>query len=161
MGKKFIAAYFFVFVFQSCLMAQEKVNNNGVNRPKMVVGIVVDQMRWDYLYRYFNLYGNGGFRRLLLKGYSFENTFIPYTPTVTAAGHACIYTGSVPAIHGIVGNDWIERENGQRMYCTQDKSVNPVGTFSALGQMSPRNLLTTTIGDELRLATNFKSRVYG
>ncbi|MDB5112611.1 MAG: Type phosphodiesterase / nucleotide pyrophosphatase, partial [Mucilaginibacter sp.] len=65
-------------------------------RPKLVVGIVVDQMRWDYLYRFYSRYGNGGFKRLLNEGFSCENTNIDYIPTVTAAGHTCIYTGSVP-----------------------------------------------------------------
>src|SRR5690242_15883543 len=75
------------------------------DRPKIVVGIVVDQMRWDFLYRYYDRYlDNGGFKRLLNKGFSCENTMIPYAPTITACGHAGIYTGSVPAIHGIIGN---------------------------------------------------------
>ncbi|MEP7165289.1 MAG: alkaline phosphatase PafA [Ferruginibacter sp.] len=148
------------------LSAQQKVNNtpafnNGIERPKLVVGLVIDQMRWDYLYRYTNRYGNGGFKRLLQQGYSFENTFIPYTPAVTGPGHTCLYTGSVPAIHGIVGNDWIERDSGKIMYCAQDRSVNTVGSFSNQGQMSPKNMLVTTVGDELRMATNFRSRVYG
>ena len=152
------------FSMVSCLWAQQNVAavyNNGIERPKLVVGLVIDQMRWDYLYRYFNRYGSGGFKRLLQKGYSFENTFIPYTPAVTAVGHSCLYTGSIPAIDGIVGNDWIERITGKHMYCTDDKSVNTVGSFSNQGQMSPRNLLVTTVGDELRLATNFRSRVFG
>jgi predicted AlkP superfamily pyrophosphatase or phosphodiesterase len=161
MGKKLFAAFFSFFLLIVTVKAQEKLNNNGTNRPRLVVGIVIDQMRWDYLYRYYNLYGNGGFKRLMQDGYNYENTIIPYTPTVTAVGHTCIYTGSVPAIHGIVNNDWIDRETGKKMYCTQDKSVTSVGTFSLQGQMSPKNLLVTTIGDELRLATNFKSRVYG
>lgn len=135
--------------------------NNGIDRPKLVIGIVVDQMRWDYLYRYYNKYSEGGFKRLLNKGFSFENTMLPYTPAVTGAGHACLYTGSVPAVHGIVGNEWIERSTGEYMYCAQDKTVQTVGSFSNQGQMSPRNMLTTTVGDELRLATNFKSRVFG
>lgn len=134
--------------------------NNGIQRPKVIVGLVIDQMRWDYLYRYYNRYGNGGFKRLIEKGFSFENTFIPYTPAVTAAGHTCIYTGSVPSIHGVVGNDWVEKD-GTIMYCTQDRSVTGVGSNSTQGQMSPRNMLVTTVGDELRLATNFKSRVFG
>ena len=133
-----------------------------VARPKLVVGLVVDQMRWDYLYRYSDMYGTGGFKRLLSQGFSCENTFIPYTPTVTAAGHTCIYTGSVPAIHGIVANDWIDRETGIYMYCAKDTTVMPVGTTSIReGQMSPRNMLTNTIGDELKLATNFRSKVIG
>src|SRR5215204_2881189 len=128
-------------------------------RPKLVVGIVVDQMRWDYLYRYYDRYKENGFKRMLNEGFSCENTFINYIPTVTAIGHSTIYTGSVPAIHGIAGNDFIIQATGKRMYCTEDSSATTVGSTSAAGKMSPRNLLTTTIGDELRLATNFKSKV--
>lgn len=131
-------------------------------RPKLVVGLVIDQMRWDYLYRYSDRYKpDGGFKRLLKQGFSNENTLIPYTPTVTACGHTCIYTGSVPAIHGITGNTWYQRSAGKVRYCTEDKTVQTVGSSSASGQMSPRNLLVTTIGDELRLATNFRSKVIG
>ncbi|MDB5276472.1 MAG: alkaline phosphatase family protein [Ferruginibacter sp.] len=133
-----------------------------VQRPKLVVGIVVDQMRWDYLYRYYNRYAaDGGFKRLMGKGFSCENTFIPYTPAVTACGHTAIYTGSVPAIHGITGNDWWDYDLNKYLYCTDDDSVKTVGSNTELGKMSPHNLLVTTIGDELRLATNFKSKVIG
>lgn len=130
-------------------------------RPKLVVGIVVDQMRWDYLYRYANRYGSGGFNRLLNEGFTCENTQIPYIPTFTAAGHTGIYTGSVPAIHGIAGNDFIIQATGKHLYCTQDTTVKTVGADSKTGEMSPVNLLTTTITDELKLATNFKSKVIG
>ncbi|WP_295653181.1 alkaline phosphatase PafA [uncultured Mucilaginibacter sp.] len=131
-------------------------------RPKLVVGIVVDQMRWDYLYRYYDRYqDNGGFKRLLNEGFSCENTNVDYIPTVTAAGHTCIYTGSVPALHGIAGNDFIVQATGKSMYCTEDTSVRTVGSTSAAGQMSPRNMLTNTITDELRLSTNFRSKVIG
>ncbi|WP_313376335.1 alkaline phosphatase PafA [Chishuiella sp.] len=132
-----------------------------VNRPKLVVGIVVDQMRWDYLYRYQDRYSNGGFKRLLNEGFSSENTYIPYIPTVTAIGHSSIYTGSVPAIHGIAGNDFIIQATGQEMYCTQDDSVTGVGATSKAGKMSPKNLLVSTVTDQLRLATNFRSKVIG
>jgi len=118
-------------------------------------------MRWDYLHRYKERYSQGGFNRLLNKGFSYDNAHIPYIPSVTAAGHACIYTGSVPAIHGIVGNDWIDREINSYMYCASDRNVLPVGTHSMQGQMSPRNMLTTSIGDELRLSNNFRSKVFG
>src|SRR5947209_15706409 len=91
-----------------------------VPRPKLVVGIVVDQMRWDYLYRFYNQYGNDGFKRLLREGFTCENAFIPYTPTVTAAGHTCVYTGSVPSLHGIVGNSWYDKEQKKEVYCTED-----------------------------------------
>lgn len=133
-----------------------------IQRPKLVVGIVVDQMRWDYLYRYYDRYEpNGGFKRMLNQGFTCENTMIPYTPTVTACGHSTIYTGAVPAISGITGNFWWDREQMRSVYCTEDKSVNTVGSNSALGKMSPKNMLVTTICDELRLATNFKSKVIG
>ena len=130
-------------------------------RPKLVVGIVVDQMRWDYLYRYYSRYGSGGFKRLLNEGFSCENTNIDYIPTVTAAGHTAIYTGSVPALHGIAGNDFIIQATGKSMYCTDDSTVRSVGAVSDAGKMSPRNLLTTTVTDELRLATNFHSKTIG
>lgn len=133
-----------------------------VNRPKLVVGIVVDQMRWDYLYRYYSRYGNGGFKRLLGEGFSCENTFINYLPSYTAVGHSTIFTGSVPAIHGITGNDWIEQLTGMHMYCTEDTTVTTVGAPNSVeGQMSPRNLLVTTVTDELRMATNYQSKVVG
>lgn len=130
-------------------------------RPRLVVGLVVDQMRWDYLYRYYDRYQSSGFKRLLNEGFTCENTQVNYIPTVTAAGHTCIYTGSVPALHGIAGNDFIVQATGRSMYCTEDTSVQTVGSTSKAGQMSPRNLLTTTVTDELKLATNFRSKVIG
>ncbi|HEY4061037.1 MAG TPA: alkaline phosphatase PafA [Puia sp.] len=130
-------------------------------RPKLVVGIVVDQMRWDYLYRYYDRYGADGFRRLLGEGLSCENTYISHLPSYTAVGHSTIFTGSVPSIHGIAGNDWIDQATGRSQYCTADSTVQPVGGTAPAGNMSPRNLLATTITDELMLATNFRSRVVG
>ena len=143
-----------------CSNAQK--TNTELQRPKLVVGIVVDQMRWDYLYRFYNLFAaNGGFKRMLTQGFSCENTMIPYTPTVTAAGHSCIYTGSVPAVDGIVGNMWYDKIKGKAVYCADDDSVTTVGAKDAAGKMSPRSLITTTVGDELRIATNFQSKVIG
>src|SRR5690606_35427362 len=130
-------------------------------RPKLVVGIVVDQMRWDYLYRYYDRYGNDGFKRMINEGFSADNTNIDYVPTVTAIGHTTIYTGSVPSIHGIAGNDFIINATGETMYCTEDSTVSTVGSTSDAGKMSPRNLLASTITDELKLATNFRSKVIG
>lgn len=130
-----------------------------VARPKLVVGMVVDQMRWDYLYRFYSRYGQGGFKRLLHDGFSAENTLIPYTPTLTACGHSSIYTGSVPAINGIIGNNWFDPQLGRDVYCVEDKSVSTVGSKSKAGLMSPKNLLVTTVTDELRMATNFRSKV--
>ena len=132
----------------------------GPIRPKLVVGMVVDQMRLDYIYRYQSRYGENGFKRILREGFSCENTFIPYAQTVTAAGHACVYTGSVPAINGIMGNEWYDRSRKRYVYCTEDSDVSIVGTGKG-GPMSPKNLKTTTITDELEMATNFRSKVVG
>jgi len=136
------------------------VKSSDVPRPKLVVGIMVDQMRWDYLYRYYERYGNGGFKRMLNEGFSCENAYINYVPSVTGIGHSTVYTGSVPAIHGITGNDWIIQATGKTMYCAEDSTVSTVGSDSEpAGKMSPKNLLVTTMTDELRLATNFRSKV--
>lgn len=131
----------------------------GVERPKIVVGLVVDQMRWDYLYHYRDSYGEGGLRRLVDEGFSCENTMINYLPTVTAIGHTSVYTGSVPALHGIAGNNFIE--DGVNKSSCGDETVQTVGSNTNKGQSSPHNLLAATIGDELKLATDFKARVYG
>src|SRR5687767_13426130 len=133
-------------------------NGQPVQRPKLIVGIVVDQMRWDYLYRFNDRYSPDGFKRMLNEGFSCENTFIPYTPTYTAAGHASVYTGSVPSLNGIIGNNWFNHALKRVVYCTEDFSVQSVGSASAAGKMSPKNMWSTTITDELRLATNFKSK---
>lgn len=131
----------------------------GVERPKLVVGIVVDQMRWDYLYRYYDLYGDGGFKRLMSEGFNCENTMINYVPSITAVGHASIFTGTVPSVHGIAANSFFM--NGKVTYCCADSTVRGVGSSTKAGMMSPRNMLTTTIGDELKIATGFKSKVIG
>ena len=152
-----------VIVSQFPLIALTQANNaNSINRkPKLVVGLVIDQMRWDFLYRYNDLYIAGGFKRLLKDGFSCENTLIPYMPTYTAPGHTCVYTGSMPAIHGIIGNNWFDKPTGTGVYCTEDDAVETLGSNTFAGKMSPKNLWATTITDELRLATNFKSKVIG
>ena len=127
------------------------------SRPKLVVGLVVDQMRWDYLYNY--QWGEGGFKTLLQDGYLCNNTIIDYVPTVTAAGHASIYTGTTPAFHGIAGNNFML--NGRNVTSVQDDSERGIGGNDKTRGKSPRNLITTTIADQLQLATNFKSRAVG
>lgn len=155
-----VIAVVFLGVLQTS--AQKKEVKKEVERPKLVVGLVIDQMRWDYLYRFESKYGEGGFRRLLGDGYSLNNVHINYIPTVTAIGHTSIYTGSVPSIHGIAGNNWVDKSTGKSIYCTSDDTVKPVGSTSDKnGQHSPRNLWSTTISDQLRLATNFQSKVVG
>lgn len=154
MLRKLVFSLIFLIGSSPFLFAQQ-------NKPKLVVGLVIDQMRWDYLYRYNALYGPNGFKRLLSQGFSNENTFIPYTPTYTAVGHTCVYTGSVPALTGIIGNNWFDKTTGRGVYCTDDSTVRTVGSTTTAGRMSPANMWTTTITDELRLSNNFKSKVIG
>ncbi|MDB5264318.1 MAG: alkaline phosphatase family protein [Adhaeribacter sp.] len=158
---KLILFLYFALIISASAQKKTRKNAAALPRPKLVVGLMVDQMRWDFLYRYYDRYQDNGFKRMLNEGFTCENTNIDYLPTVTAIGHSTVYTGSVPALHGIAGNDFIIQATGKTMYCTEDASVAPVGTTAAAGKMSPRNLLTSTITDELRLATNFRSKVIG
>jgi predicted AlkP superfamily pyrophosphatase or phosphodiesterase len=128
-------------------------------RPKLVVGIVVDQMRPDYITRFWDKLGNGGFKRLVNEGYNCKNTQYNYAPTHTGPGHASIYTGTTPSYHGITGNDWFDLKVMDTVNCVSDPNVIPVGTNSWEGKSSPSRLLTSTITDELRLATHMKSKV--
>ncbi|MEY2830384.1 MAG: hypothetical protein RIQ33_2242 [Bacteroidota bacterium] len=153
--KKYFALFNLVFAFNLLANAQE------LKRPKLVVGIVVDQMRYDYLYRYWNKYGDGGFKRLIKQGVNCENVHYNYMPTYTGPGHSSIYTGTTPSVHGITGNNWWSKINNKETYCADDSTVYGVGTNTKAGKMSPRNLVTTTITDELKLATNFTSKIIG
>ena len=160
MMKKIKVISFLSMALLGCGTASAQQSNAAaIERPKLVVCIVVDQMRWDYLYRYQKRYTDGGFKRLLGEGFSCENTMIPYVPSVTAIGHTCIYTGSVPSIHGIAGNNFVK--DGKKVYCTDDDSVKPVGTTSVAALMSPRNLWVSTIGDEMKIASNGRAKVVG
>jgi len=153
-----------VLLVLACVVLEAQTTTTQIKkleRPKLVVGIVIDQMRWDFLYRYNDKYEKGGFKRLLNEGFACENTMINYIPSVTAIGHTTIFTGSVPAIHGIAGNEWYDPRTGKSTYCTDDSTVQAVGTTNKGNQMSPHNLLATTITDELMLATNFQSKVVG
>ena len=150
-----------VFMFAMlCLTLHASAQGKFNERPKLVVGVVVDQMRWDYLSRYYDQFTEDGFRRLVDKGFSFDNCLINYLPTVTAIGHTSVYTGTTPAFHGICGNNFFI--DGRSTYCCTDTLVSPVGSDNQkAGCMSPRNLLATTIGDQLRLHTDFRSKVIG
>ena len=126
---------------------------NAQKQPKIIVGIVVDQMCYDYLYRYQQHFSSGGFNRFLNKGLNCRNTLYNYVPTYTGPGHASIYTGTTPSNHGIVGNDWYHRQTKAVVNCVSDKAVQTVGSTSVEGQASPRNLRTYTITDQLKLAS--------
>ncbi|WP_318343048.1 alkaline phosphatase PafA [Flagellimonas baculiformis] len=129
--------------------------------PKLVVGIVVDQMRYDYLTRFWAQYGEGGFKRLVNQGFNCKNHHYNYAPTSTGPGHASVYTGTTPATHGIIGNDWYDKELGADVYCAGDDSYTSVGTTSDAGKMSPHRMLTTTVTDELRMHTQKRGKVIG
>ena len=134
--------------------------NAKINRPKLVVGIIVDQMRWDYFYYYYDkAASNGGLRKLVDQGFSCENCMINYVPSVTAAGHASVWTGSVPALHGIVGNNFYA--DGKWTTSVKDDNANSVGSNTSTGKCSPHLLQATTLGDQIRLATDFKGKVFG
>lgn len=152
MKKQFLVLIAFVAIH--LLSAQEQ--------PKLVVGIVVDQMKMEYLYRFSNDFSENGFKRLMHDGFTYHNLHYNYMPTYTGPGHASIYTGTTPALHGIVGNEWFNKAIKKNMYCTDDDNVTTLGNGTeGEGKMSPKNLQSSTITDELKLATNFKGKVIG
>ncbi len=142
--------------------AAAESNPRPAPAPRLVVGIVVDQMRYDFIYRYWDKYTNSGFKRLLREGTFYRNAQYNYAPTYTGPGHASIFTGATPSAHGIAGNDWYDRNLGHYMYCAEDTSVTNLGGRKIVpaGQRSPTNLNVTTITDELKLA-HTNSRVIG
>ena len=157
-----------LLVVSSAARAQQRNDVPELERPRLVVGLVVDQMRWDYMTRFADRYGDGGFRRIMREGYNCNRTFINYLPAITAVGHTSVWTATVPAFSGIIGNHFYR--DGKYIYCTTDTTVRGVGSLDKNGrpdplaygsQESPRNLKCTTVGDELRLATNFRSKVIG
>ena len=122
-------------------------------QPKIIVGIVVDQMCYDYLYRFQHHFCPGGFNRFLNKGLNCRNTLYNYVPTYTGPGHASIYTGTTPSNHGIVGNEWYQSQTKTTVNCVSDKTVQTIGSTSSEGQASPRNLRTYTITDQLKMSS--------
>ena len=133
-------------------------------RPRLVVGITVDQMRPDYIFRYWDDFEEGGFKRLYSGGFVCADHHFGYAPTFTGPGHASIFTGTTPAFHGILANDWYDRKSGTSVYCAEDSAVRGVGTRypeDKDGRMSPHRMQASTLGDELKLASNHRSRVVG
>ena len=143
----------------NCFILQSSFAQQSFSQPRLIIGIVVDQMRSDYIYRYWNKLGNDGFKRLIREGFECKNTQYNYIPTYTGPGHASIYTGTTPAIHGIIGNNWYDPLSKSVVYCVADTSYRAIGESG--GQVSPGRLLSTTIGDELNLFSNFRSKVIG
>ncbi len=137
---------------------KSNVNNSLESSPKLVVGIIVDQMRYDYISRFWNHFDDGGFKRLVNDGFNCKNNHFNYAPTSTGPGHTSVYTGTTPATHGIIGNNWYDKEENAEVYCAFDDSYISVGTTSDAGKMSPHRMNVTTITDQLRLHTQMRGK---
>ncbi|HKD35744.1 MAG TPA: alkaline phosphatase family protein, partial [Pirellulales bacterium] len=134
---------------------------NAAKPVRLVVGIVIDQFRYDYLTRFQDQFGEGGFKRLLNGGAVFTNANYIHVPTYTACGHATFMSGSTPALDGIIGNEWFDRESGKRITSVTDAKVKLVGGREGAAGMSPSRMLGSTIGDELKLASGGQAKVIG
>ena len=154
----FLIVFCISFIFNFQINAQ-RIKAYPPEKPKLIIGIVVDQMRYDYIYRYWNKLENNGFKRFINEGAVCKNAHQNYLYTQTGPGHASIYTGATPSVNGIVTNDWYIPLKKQKVYCVEDSKVKAVGSNSDKGKVSPINLLTTTIGDELKLSNQNKSKV--
>ncbi len=131
------------------------------SKPKLVVGIVVDQMRYDYLTRFESKFGNGGFNRMISEGFNCKNNHFNYVPTYTGPGHTSIYTGTTPKYHGIISNNWYDKSTKETVYCAGDDTVASVGTDNKAGKMSPHRMQTTSFADENRLFTQGRGKTIG
>lgn len=154
--KSIILSLTMLFVFQF-----SHAQNGNNDKPKLVVGIVVDQMRYDYLTRFYDRFGDGGFKRMMNEGFDCRNNHFNYVPTYTGPGHASIYTGTTPKYHGIIANNWYDKVEKKYVYCAGDDSYQSVGTTSDAGEMSPHRMKSTSFADENRLFTQMKGKTIG
>ena len=159
MFKKIVLAL--VAISSIGLLSAFQTSTDPSQRPKLVVGIVVDQMRQEYLLRFYDQFGEGGFKRLMNEGFMARNAHYNYIPTYTGPGHASVYTGATPAVHGVIANDWYSRELKRTVYCAEDTTVAALGGSESAGKISPDNLLSTTITDQLKMATQGRAKVIG
>lgn len=164
--KKIVLVLSLAIISISCKSQNETVVlNNKIpvtqDNPKLIIGIVIDQMRYDYLTRFYNKYSEGGFKRLMREGFNCKNNHYNYVPTFTGPGHASIYTGTTPKYHGIIANSWYDKELKDYVYCAGDSAVNSIGTESKAGKMSPHRMTTTTFADENRLFTQMQGKTIG
>lgn len=143
----------------ACALALASLLTAAPKRPKLIVAIVVDQFRYDYLTRFRADY-TAGLNRLLNQGAVFTNAQYEHFPTVTAVGHSTVLSGATPSISGIVGNEWYDREVGRDVTSVSDPKTQLVGGRGGAGS-SPARLLVSTVGDELKIADMGRSRVIG
>ena len=156
MKRHLFLLFFIVLFLYSC--KNEKIKEQ---KPTLIVGIIVDQMRFDYLTKYANRYSERGFKKLLNKGFSLTNAHFSHLGTYTAVGHASAYTGTTPSDHGIIGNDWYDKYLKKSIYCVDDSNYHSLGTESNSGKKSPKRLITTTITDQVRLGQNMNGKSIG
>ena len=131
------------------------------DKPRLVIGIVVEQLKYDQLEKFRDRFGENGIKRLLNEGTYFKNASFEYMLTQSAPGHATISTGSEPSFHGITSDSWYLPLRNELIYCTKDIKVNPVGGSFEAGLHSPVNLQASTFSDELEMATNKNAKVFG
>lgn len=129
--------------------------------PRLIVLVVVDQFRADFLLRFRDRFGPEGFNRLLREGANFTSCFFPYANTETAPGYATLATGTTPDRHGIAANTWYDEQRRRVVQAVEDEAAPLVGAAGEIAGASPRNLVGTTFADELRLATNGQAKVFG
>ncbi|HSP61506.1 MAG TPA: alkaline phosphatase family protein [Pyrinomonadaceae bacterium] len=142
--------------------ASQSANQASQNpRPRLVLLIVVDQFRYDYLNRFGDLFGSRGIGRLMRAGASWTEANFDHVPTFTAPGHAVFMTGASPSQTGIVANEWYERETGRKVKSTTDDSTMMLAGKPNEKGKGPGRLLCSTVGDELRLADRDRSKVIG
>ena len=153
--------YLFLLIFVVTLIYSCEKRKIKEQKPTLVVGIVVDQMRFDYLTKYANRYSEHGFKKLLNQGFSLTNAHFNHLGTYTAVGHASVYTGTTPSDHGIIGNNWYDKYLKKSIYCVDDTNYNSIGTLSKSGEKSPKRLVTTTITDQVRLGQNMRGKSIG
>ena len=165
---KYIAVLFLVVTLFSCECKNDKVSStkssNNMQKmasPKLVIGIVVDQMRYDYLTRFESKYSKNGFKKLMRDGFHCDEHHFSYMPTYTGPGHASVFTGTTPEIHGIIANDWYDKKKGKMVYCAEDDLVKSVGGKFKDENRSPRNMLVTSLGDQIKLQNSYKGKSIG
>jgi Type I phosphodiesterase / nucleotide pyrophosphatase len=135
-------------VLSGAAQSRQPVRDDGI---RLVLLIAVDQFRYDYLTR-FRAEFTGGFKQLVTQGAVFTDANLEHYPTVTAIGHATMLSGATPSVSGIIGNDWFDRESGTTVQSVTDTTVKPLGADGA-ATASPRRLLVSTLGDELKLTS--------
>ena len=151
----------FLYITISCLCLSFTGNETVKTNPKLVIGLVIDQMRYDYLTRFSDRFSEGGFKRLLNNGFSIENAHYNLIPTYTAVGHASIYTGTTPTNHGIISNNWYDKFLKKTIYCVDDTRYETVGNEGKSGQKSPKRMYTSTLADQLKLHQISKGKSIG